>query len=104
MVVATATNSNTAAIDELCLITDNLIDHIETKNDAIMTILTAAYDASTASQSSERGAIEQSIEELKAEILAELQQMLDEYWAKKGWRPSRMPIWRRIRELTEVYH
>jgi len=104
MVVATATNSNTAAIDELCLITDNLINYIENENDAAMTMLTEVYDDCTASQASQRGAIEQSIEDLKAEILAELQGLLDALWEKKGWRSSRMPLWMRIKELIEVYH
>jgi hypothetical protein len=104
MIVATATNSNTAAIDELCLVTDNLINYIETENDAAMTMLTQVYDDCTASQTSQRGDIEQSIEDLKAEILAELQGLLDALWAKKGWRQSRMPLWRRINELVEVYH
>ena len=104
IIVATATNSNTAAIDELCLVTDNLINFIETENDAAMTMLTQVYDGCAASQTRQRGDIEQSIEDLKAEILAELQGLLDALWAKKGWRRSRMPLWRRINELVEVYH
>jgi len=104
MIVAVGTNSNTAAIDELCLVTDNLINYIENENDAAMTMLTEVYDACTDSQTGQRGAIEQSIEDLKAEILAELQGLLDALYAKKGWRSSRMPLWQRIRELTEVYH
>ena len=85
-------------------ITDNLIDFIETENDAAMTMLTQVYDGCAASQTRQRGDIEQSIEDLKAEILAELQGLLDALWAKKGWRRSRMPLWRRINELVEVYH
>ena len=104
IIVATATNSNTAAIDELCLVTDNLIDFIETENDAAMTMLTQVYDGCADSQTRQRGDIEQTIEDLKAEILAELQGLLDALYAKKGWRRSRMSLWRRINELVEVYH
>ena len=72
MIVAAATNTNTGAIDELCLVTENLIDHIETENDAAMTALTEFYDVSVEGQEDSRAAIEESIETLKAEILAEL--------------------------------
>lgn len=103
MIVAVATNSNTDAIEELCLVTDTLIDFIETENDSAMTMLTEYYDGSVVTQGDSRAAIELSLEELKAEILAELEGLLAKLQTKGGWG-SRIPLWKRINELIDVYH
>lgn len=101
MIVATATNSNTDAIDELCLVTDTLIDFIETENDAAMTMLTGFYDECVETQDSRRAEIEESLETLKADILAELTELLEKLIASRG---SRRTLWNRIKELIIVYH
>ena len=102
-IVEVATNENTAAIDELCTITDALIEHIEEENEAAMAALAAFQDGSHDDQSDERAAIEQALEDLKADILAELQE-LKEYLhgAFRGYAVAQ--LWERVRELEVVYH
>merc|ERR1712151_1344060 len=98
-----ATNENTAAIDELCTITDALIEHIENENESAMAALSAFQDGSHDNQSDERAAIEQGLEDLKADILGELQALKEKlHGYVRGYAVKE--LWDRVRELTEVYH
>jgi hypothetical protein len=102
-IVDVATNENTATIDELCTITDALIEHIENENEAAMAALSAFQDGSHDNQSDERAAIEQSLEDLKADILGELQALKEKLHGYfRGYAVKE--LWDRVRELTEVYH
>jgi len=68
-----------------------------------MAALSAFQDGSHDNQSDERAAIEQRLEDLKADILAELQALkekLNNYF--RGYAVKE--LWDRVRELTEVYH
>lgn len=103
-IVGEATDSNSDIIQELSDTTDALIERITIARESSETSLSAFQDASHDEQEDERARIENSIEDLKAELLAELQALKDAMQAKAWGRYDPRPLWDAIEAAIDRYH